>query len=344
MIPLEAPIHVGWQCTNECNLQCVHCYASAGHRSLNELDTKEAMKLIESVADLGARSIVFTGGEPLMRKDLFELVEFARDHHLFAIIATNGTLIDRDIAKFFKKSGGAVAINLPTLDERSSGIFTGVFNSHNARMRGLMYCLEERVPTSVGIAVTNLNLKEIGRVIDFSREKRINCDVLATIPVGRASSSLLPRASEYEEMLGDILNRFSAIPMNAIDRAGETNVSVYEPIYARIIKDRRKEEFPRLCSLGNAMHVMEDGFVRSCVYMPTSFGNIRRKKLTTIWKEIRESRILVKLRDPHRLKGACGKCEHREICGGCRARAYAMKGDPFDQDPVCTRCFTEAQC
>ncbi|MCQ5375911.1 MAG: radical SAM protein, partial [Methanomassiliicoccales archaeon] len=103
MISQEAPIHVGWQCTTECNLQCVHCYANAGLRSLTELHTKEAMKLIESVAEIGARSIVFTGGEPLMRKDLFELVEFARDHHLFVIIATNGTLIDRDIAKFFKK-------------------------------------------------------------------------------------------------------------------------------------------------------------------------------------------------------------------------------------------------
>jgi radical SAM protein with 4Fe4S-binding SPASM domain len=311
---------------------------------LNELDTKEALKLIESVADLGAKSIVFTGGEPLMRKDLFELVGFARDHHLFAIIATNGILIDRDIAKFFKKSRVAVAINLPTLDERSSEIFTGVFNSHNARMKGLMYCLEEGVPTSVGIAVTNLNLNEIVRVIDFSREKRINCDVLATIPVGRASSSLLPPVSEYEELLVDILDRYSAIPMNAIDRASETHVSVYEPVYARVIQERRNEEFSRLCSLGNAMHVMEDGSVRSCVYMPMSFGNIRRKELATIWKEIRGSKKLAELQDPHRLKGACGECEDREICGGCRARAYAIKGDPFDEDPVCTRCFTEAQC
>ena len=339
MISQEAPIHVGWQCTTECNLQCVHCYANAGLRSLTELHTKEAMKLIESVAEIGARSIVFTGGEPLMRKDLFELVEFARDHHLFVIIATNGTLIDRDIAKFFKKREIAVAINLPTLDERSSGIFTGVFNSHNARMKGLMYCLDEKVLTSVGVAVTNLNLKEICRVIDFSREKKINCDVLATIPIGRASLSILPSPIEYEEMLAYILNRYSAMPMNAIDQDNGTNVSVYEPLYARIIKRKKGKEFPKLCSLGIAMHVMEDGSVRSCVYMPMSFGNIRRKKLTAIWKEIRVSKILARLQDPRYLKGACGKCEDREICGGCRARAHAIKGDPFDEDPVCTRCL-----
>ncbi|MEM2979449.1 MAG: radical SAM protein, partial [Methanomassiliicoccales archaeon] len=113
----KLPIHIGWQCTNACNLKCIHCYASAGNISPYELDTQEAKNLIGSISELGSTSIVFTGGEPMMRKDLFDLVGYASDRGLHVIIATNGTMIDERSAELFKELEVAIAINYPAVDE-----------------------------------------------------------------------------------------------------------------------------------------------------------------------------------------------------------------------------------
>jgi len=334
---VDVPLHVGWQCTARCNLRCTHCYADAGERSPDELSTEEAKNLIDSVSDLGARSLVFTGGEPFLREDITDLIGHARDSGLVPIIATNGTLIDEEMASFLKEVGAAVAINMPAVDPALNEMFTGVGNSFEMRNKGLMHCLERCVPVSVGVAVTALNIGEVARVIDFCLQKGISCDVLATIPVGRASSELLPSPVEYERLLRSLLRDYSAVPMNAIGDSSGTSVSVYEPFYARIVEEERGEMMPRLCSTGKTMHVMEDGSVRTCVYLPHTFGNVRRKGIETIWKGIRNSPYIKRLTDPGSLKGACGTCPHRESCGGCRARALALTGDPLMEDPMCTR-------
>lgn len=284
--------------------------------------------------------MVFTGGEPFLREDITDLICHTRDSGLLPIIATNGTLIDDEMASFLKGAGAVVAINMPAVDPILNEKFTGAGFSFGMRNRGLVRCIERSIPVSVGVAVTALNMGEVVRVIDFSRKMGINCDVLATVPVGRASSKLLPPPEEYEKILRTILRDYSAVPMNAIEGCSGTNVSIYEPFYARIVEEERGETVPRLCSIGMTMHVLEDGSVRTCVYLPHTFGNVRKKSLEAIWEEIRSSHYIRRLIDPGSLKGACGTCPHRESCGGCRARALALTGDPLMEDPMCTRSRT----
>ncbi|MGQ9719097.1 MAG: radical SAM protein [Nitrososphaerales archaeon] len=337
----EAPIHVSWQCTGACNLRCIHCYADAGKPLEDELDTKEAKELIESVSNLGAKSMVFSGGEPLARQDIFELMNHTKDVGLTPIIATNGTLIDRRAARSLKDVKAAVAINMPALDGRVNDVFTKTTNSQRAKMEGLANCLKEGVPLSLGVAVTNLNIDELFKIVDFSYRIRINCDILATIPVGRASLGILPSPMMYEEKLRQILRNYSAVPMNVIDQGSGTRVSVYEPIYSKIMVEEGLKSPPRLCTIGKIMHVMENGTVRTCVHLPISSGNVRRKSLEEIWKSIHRSRLFSRLGDPDSLRGICGKCDHKHICGGCRARAYAVTGDLYSQDPICSKTLKE---
>ena len=333
----SSPVHLAWQCTNACNLKCIHCYANAGTKSKEELQTEEAIKLISSAYQLGIKSIIFSGGEPFLRSDILKLLEHTHGLGLFPIIATNGTLIDRQTAKIIKALGVSVAVNMPAATSKTYRMFTHS-DFHDAALTGITYCVEEKVPLSLGIAVSKINLGEVEEVIDFAISMNVFCDVLATIPAGRASLSLLPDPREYAELLNMLYSKYSAVPMNMTSGNSQTLVTVYEPIYTSIIMQKKRcDNIPKLCALGKLMHVMEDGSVRTCVFLPLSLGNIREETLADIWNRLINSWFLKELLDPGQLKGPCGICGYKYACGGCRTRCYNITGDWFASDPMCTQ-------
>lgn len=316
-------------------MRCIHCYANAGRRARDELTTEEAERLIGSAAEMGIRSIVFTGGEPLLRQDILRLMRFARDAGLKPIIATNGCRLDEDTVRAIREVGGGVAVDLPAVDEGIHGAFTGVPGSLQTKMKAIAECLGAGVPCSVGVAVTKVNVGGVHEVIGFAGRNNIYCDVLASVPVGRAGPEILPDPMRYYELMRSLHRRWHAVPMNAIGEGAKTMVSVYEPFY-NVLAAMDGQEVPgRLCTLGMSVHVMENGSVRTCPFAPITVGNVRRQGLKDIWEAMAHSEVLAKLNNADLLKGSCGRCEYKRICGGCRARAYAMTGDWFTPDPVC---------
>lgn len=325
--------HITWQCTYECNLKCIHCYAAYNPRET--LTNKEAKDLIEQAYDIGAKSFVFTGGEPLLRPDILELVEFVRDLGMNPIIATNATLITPKHIGSFKENRASIAVNFPTLAKEKHAKFTGDSSALYKKIIALNALVKEGLSVSIGVAVTSVNIDDVEDVIHFATIQGLTCDVLATIPMGRAKLDTLPEIHSYKKLMNNLFDRWYALPMNAISYKEFSKVTVYEPSYSALIFSKGFKVQERLCSLSQTMHIMEDGSVRPCPYIPYSLGNVRRKNLGGIWKELKEDKFLQSLRDVNRIKGKCGKCSFKEICGGCRARAYWMFGDYFAEDKIC---------
>jgi len=189
----KTPIHVTWHVTYECNLNCIHCYANAGRgATLEQLSTGEALRLIQEVAELGAKAIVFTGGEPLMRCDILDLIEYTSDIGLKPILATNGTLLNDDIIKRLKDVDASIAINIPSINEKIHRRFTGVNSSLTVKLNVLDKCLRYGVKCSVGIAITKLNLKDINNVIDYCLKRNVFIDIISVVPCGRVNLDIIP--------------------------------------------------------------------------------------------------------------------------------------------------------
>jgi len=327
-------IHVAWNTTRTCNLRCIHCYLDAGNKGERELNTTEAKKLIRYASEIGARSFLFTGGEPLMRKDLYELMEYAKDFGLKLLLATNGLLLNDWALSYLKKFEVSLSINLPTIDQYIYKVFTGNNNKVNDVIENLKKALGEGLTCSVGVVVTSVNIEEVEKIVEKCEEWEAYCDVLALIPTGRGGSTfLLPDSFAYEKLLRTLARKWNAVPMGEImekqegaGRFGTTHVSVYEPLYG-VIAHQEKIVSPKrkLCSLGETFHVMEDGEVRGCPFIDFSLGNVRYNSLKSL---LEGGKMKLKMFEVEK----CKVCSYNRVCGGCLARALCLKAD---RDPAC---------
>ncbi len=168
--------------------------------------------MIKQAYEIGAKSFVFTGGEPLLRLDILELVKFVRDSGMAPVIATNATLMTPEHIKSFKESKASIAINLPTLIEETHVKFTRT-HSLFKKMMALDALLKEGLSVSVGAVVTSLNIDDVEGVIRFAESRGLTCDVLATIPMGRAKSKILPKLHNYKSLMIKLFDKWHALPM-----------------------------------------------------------------------------------------------------------------------------------
>lgn len=334
---MNGSVHIAWQCTYDCNLRCIHCYAAYNSHEL--LSKEEAIRLIEQAHELGARSFVFTGGEPLIRADILELVEFVGELGMKPIVATNATMVTHEHVKVFKRYGTAVAINVPALSEEIHAEFTRIPFSLKRKLETIELMLNEGLSVSIGVPITRINIGDVERVLGFSKDLGLYCDALMTIPMGRAKPDVLPSSQAYRDLMTRLLEKWRAVPMNAIGYksfvAWSSKISVYEPSYVALLYSKGFDVPGRLCSLSQTLHIMENGSARACPFIPYSLGNIRRESLKEIWKKLKENKFIRSLINVAHLKGRCSNCSFKEVCGGCRARAYWIRGDFFAEDPVC---------
>jgi len=327
---MYSPHHIAWQTTYKCNLSCIHCYAAGVSKNL--LSTTEAKRIILEALEIGVKAFVFTGGEPLLRDDIMDLIIYVSDLGLKPILATNGTLLDENRIRILKEFKASVAINLPAINEEIHEKFTGVKSSLRLKLNTINKCREYGLECSIGIAITKLNMVDIDSIIQHVENMEI--DILATIPCGRASPDIIPSGFEYYSLLKHLHDKWKAYPMNMY---GKARIYVYEPIYNALLAiSSYMESLSRLCSIGETLHVMEDGSIKTCIYLPYVLGNVRKTSLANIWRKLVYDKLIGRLRDPKELKGYCNVCKLRNVCGGCRARAYHMVGDLFASDPICS--------
>ncbi len=342
-----SPFLVVWDVTYRCNLRCKHCYSTAGKPWKDELNEEEAMKALNILADAGVTAIAFSGGEPLLRKDFFDLAKAASDYGMFVSLATNGTLLNKENVRRLKECGvWFVQISLDGTKEVHER-FRGIEGIFERVVEGIKNCVEEGLITCISTTATKINYEDVPKVMDLAEELGVQWFMLYNfIPVGRGDFEMDLSAEERERLLKELWKRLKATGINFMSTA---------PYYARIALQEESSIVPTHfynpnlegklkvladfiggCGCGRFYVAMRaNGNIEPCVFFPLTLANIKEFEsgddFLVFWKE---NEVLNDLRDKDKIE-ICGSCRYRYVCGGCRARAYAYFKDYLKPDPGC---------
>lgn len=321
---------IAWELTRACNLACHHCRAAAtGHTPPGELTTPEALALLDGIAAFARPTIILTGGEPLLRADLFDLAAHASALGLRAVAATNGSLLDAAAAHRLARAGvRRISISLDGPDAAAHDAFRGVPGAFDMALRGIACAREAGLPFQVNTTLTTANADQLPAIHGLAvRLGAAAHHVFLLVPTGRAAAmrGMELDAARYEALLGWLAERFADSPIEI--RA------TCAPHFYRILRQRGIPTQARGCLAGQSFcFISHTGDVQPCGYLDLSCGNVRRQSLRDIWES---APLFRELRDPAAYGGKCGRCQFLRVCGGCRARAYEATGDPLAPEPLC---------
>jgi AdoMet-dependent heme synthase len=348
----EQPFIVIWETTQACDLACVHCRACAQPlRDQLELSTAEAKKLIDDIADVQAPVFVMTGGDPLKRPDIYELVSYCRERGVRASLTPSATpLLTKDAIQRLKGNGLArLAISLDGSTPQLHDNFRKVAGSYDCTLNAVRWARELGLGVQLNTTITRHNLHDLDNLIALmERLDIVLWSVFFLVPTGRGSSIDLISAEEFEQVFEKLYETAQRVSFDI----KSTEAQHYRRfLLQKRVEDRKPGSGRKLLpflgvssadGIGRAPKGINDGkgfvFVshRGEVYpsgfLPLSGGNIRNQSLGEIY---RNSPLFRELRDETLLEGKCGRCEFREVCGGSRARAYALTGNAFSEEPCC---------
>jgi radical SAM protein with 4Fe4S-binding SPASM domain len=335
------PAHPVWEMTTACNLQCIHCHASGGEPAADELTTKEAKRLFDQLAEVSEfRMVAFTGGEPLVRGDLFELLAYTQALGFTNTLATNATLIDDEVARDLRRYGVAIgAVSLDGFDAETHDYVRGQPGAFEAALRGIRALRRAGIPLHINITAMEYNMDQLEPLMDLVDELGTAILIMyQLVPVGRGQG-----IGEAALDLGanERLIRFMA-------HAQSVTRAIMEPVagpqyWPFLLKRagiksglllRLAETVFHGCSAGRGfVYIKPNGEVWPCPFIEVSCGNVRETPFSTIWATAPIFEDLRKREE--RLKGRCGECQYRRLCGGCRGRTLAVTGDHLAEDPSC---------
>jgi len=351
----EAPVLVIWETTRACDLACRHCRAEAvPERHPLELSTDEAKRMMDAVRRFGRPLFVLTGGDPLKRPDIVELVEYGTSIGLRVAMTPSGTpLMTESVLRDLRDAGLArLAVSLDGSTAAIHDAFRGVPGSYDWTIRMLLAARSLGLSTQVNTTVSRYNLDDFDALCSLMTELGIVLwSVFFLVPTGRARARDVASAEEFEAVFHKMYDLSRSAPFDIKSTAA--------PQYRRVILQRQVAErragertdapvpltaglgFSLADGVGRARGVNDgDGFLfishTGAIYpsgfLPLAAGNVRRDDLVEVY---RYSPLFRQLRDRSLLKGKCGVCEYRDICGGSRARAYAVTGDYLEAEPYC---------
>jgi radical SAM protein with 4Fe4S-binding SPASM domain len=313
----DAPRIISWNITLRCPLKCAHCYVDAGVEEADGvLSTGEAFSVIDQIRATGKPVVVLSGGEPLLREDIYEIARYGTEQGLRMVMGTSGFLLDRPIAAKLRESGiDAVAISIDSADPAVHDAFRGVNGVWESAIQAIQNCHDEGVGVQINMSVMRTDLRDVEAVIAKGTALGVrDYQIFFPVPTGRARQKEPRNHQEYEEMIRQILIRYRERGVNIRPTCA--------PQFRRIAEEAgiTNPAWGRGCIAGiRYCRIYANGDVTPCPYLPVSAGNVRVQSFADIWNN---SPLFTALRDPERLKGKCGRCTYKIICGGCRARAY----------------------
>jgi radical SAM protein with 4Fe4S-binding SPASM domain len=342
---VPSPRLVFWEATGGCNLRCVHCRREWDCAPPDELSTDEAKRLvIDPIARARWGSIlVFSGGEPLMRPDLFELLAYARSSGVTSALATNATLVDSTVASRLAAEGvSRVSVSIDGADAATHDAFRGIEGSFERALAGIRALRKAGIEVQINVTFTKQNRDDAPRVLDLVREvDAVALHVFLLVPVGCGvdlPESIRLEAGEVEKLL----TYFDAEAGRRDLEVRATCAPQAQRIRLQRARRRERDGEPPARGLapsskgclagGGILFVDAVGKVFPCGYLPVAVGDLRAQPMERI---LETSELLASLRDAHRLEGRCSGCEWAPVCGGCRARAYGSTGELFGEEPSC---------
>jgi heme b synthase len=337
---------VFWETTSGCNLECIHCRRLDVSAELAQQDmtTEQAVAFIDSLASFAKPILIFSGGEPLFRKDIFHLARHTKTRGLTTALATNGTLIDLETAQQIVSAGfERVAISIDGASAETHDKFRGIPGSFTRALAGFLHLKSAGMSMQINCTLARHNVAERESLYELALDLGADAlHIFLLVPVGCgleiSAENQLP-AKEYESILNWFYEK---------GREGKLQTkATCAPHYYRVMRQRAKQDGIKLSSANHGMNavtrgclagssvcfVSHKGEVFPCGYLPVTAGNVLKQPFAEIWQG---SPVFEQLRDTSLLKGKCGICEYRNVCAGCRARAFGETHDYLAEEPYCT--------
>jgi heme b synthase len=335
---------VAWETTRNCNLACVHCRASATmgpHKG--ELGTGEALRLLDQISEVGKPIIILTGGEPLLRSDIFDITRYGADLGMRMVMALNGTLITEKVAQELVDAGiQRISVSLDGSSPETHDRFRQVEGAFEGTLRGIDLLKKVGMEFQINTTITKTNLDQIPKIQELAIDLgAVAHHIFLLVPTGRGKYIVDQEidAAEYEDTLNWFYDQKEIAPLQL--------KATCAPHYYRILRQRAKKDgisvtfqsygldaVTRGCLGGIGFcFISHQGIVQPCGYLDLNCGDIRQSTFAEIWNR---SDKFLELRTYDKLKGKCGLCEFKRVCGGCRARAYEATGDFMSEEPLCS--------
>lgn len=333
----ERPFLVFWEITRACALACQHCRAEAQpKRHPDELSEREAIRLVEQLAVLAPPMLILTGGDPLMRRDVLDIARLASSYGMRVGLSPSGTqrLVNFDFRAIRDAGIDRISLSLDGATEDSHDRFRGVKGTFSRTMTAVEMAHDAGLSVQINTTLTRSNLHEFP---DFRRLmfqlRPAMWSVFVLVPTGRAGVEDLPDPADLERIFEEMADLVGTAPFAVKTTEGHH----FRRVLAQRGKGGEKSRQGMRSPLGirdgrGVMFISHTGIVSPSGFLPFDCGNVRDRHPAQIY---REHPLFVSLRDSDALGGKCGRCEFRRVCGGSRARAYGVTGDPFAEDPSC---------
>ncbi len=335
---------VAWEITRNCNLNCIHCRAAATKGPYTgEADTAAAIRLLDQIAQVGSPIVILTGGEPLLRPDIFDIAAYGTNKGLRMVMAPNGTLITETSARKMADAGiKRISISLDGSTKEIHDTFRGVDGAFDSALRGISFAKTAGIEFQINTTISKANLEQIPKI----QELAVNLGAVAhhiflLVPTGRGKYMLDQEisAEQYEQTLNWFYDQRDKTPLQL--------KATCAPHFYRILRQRAKAEgksvtfqthgldaVTRGCLGGTGFcFISHRGIVQPCGFLDVNCGDITKTSFAQVWNH---SQVFLSLRNFENLKGKCGVCEYKRVCGGCRARAYEATGDFLAEEPLCS--------
>jgi len=347
----QAPFTIAWEVTRACAFACVHCRADAiPQRDPLELTTDEGYRLIDRLAEFGSPILIFTGGDPMMRPDLFDLIAYATKKGLRCSLTPTATALPTEARLIKAREAGIrrMALSLDAPTEVVHDAFRKVDGSWQRTMDILHGAMRVGISVQVNTTVTTFNIDHLPQMVSFIEEVgAVQWSVFFMVPTGRAQAEHMISPEQHERTFHWLYDLSKEAPFDIKATAA--------PMYRRVAIERKKSEVidgsevtfqgagfqyadglhrPRKgVNDGNGfLFISHIGEIQPSGFLPITAGNVREDDIVEVY---RSHPIFIDLRDPSKLKGRCGRCEYRDMCGGQRGRAYGLTGDYLAEDPAC---------
>ena len=348
----QSPFTIAWEVTRACAFACVHCRADAQHHAdPRELNTEESLRLIDRIKDFGSPILIFTGGDPMMRKDLFELIAYATQKGLRCSLTPTATALPTPQRLEKAREAGirriALSLDAPTAEAHDA--FRQVPGSWQRTMNILRNAQSAGLSAQVNTTVSSYNVHLLADMVPFIQEVgAVQWSVFFLVPTGRAQMEWMISPEEHERVFHWLYDLSKTAPFDIKATAA--------PMYRRVAIQRRKAEqgngspvtfqgagFQYADGLNRPTRGVNDGNgflfishvgdIQPSGFLPLTAGNVRTDDVLEVY---RHSQPFMNLRRPELIKGRCGICEFRDVCGGQRGRAYGITGDYLETDPACS--------
>lgn len=369
----QNPFVVIWEMTRACDLACVHCRAAAQpRRSQFELTTEEGFALIDDIAKLKPKVFVITGGDPLKRDDVYAMISYAKNSGLEPSVTPSATplLTPEAIAKMKRHGVARLAISLDHYDRTAHDNFRRVPGSFDLTIRAIEAARDNGIPVQINSTVSKPTAADMPKLAELLAryENIVMWSVFFLVPTGRAKTADMIAAEEVEQLFGSLYEISKTVPFNvrtteamhyrryvlqrSLAEQGRSPAAMIDPKTGRVdastvfmgamgklplgvqMQNGAITRAPRGVNEAKGfVFVSHIGDVFPSGFLPLRAGNVKKESIVNLY---RTSPIFVSLRDSNNLKGKCGICEYRELCGGSRSRAWSVTGDVFASDPICT--------